>query len=217
MPKYFSELRYWKKVYSNEDKSFENSFYKKYFLQISNEADISFLNDKIVVDFGSGPRGTMKWITNSRLNIGIDVLADKYVKHFGKDMINHNMLYITSTEHYIPIYDNFADIVFSINSLDHVDNFPTMCSEIIRILKPNGLFIGSFNLNEPASSSEPQNLTEKKIKKYLLKYFEIQDYRISNFYEGENRYQLLFENKEKYDGLNPAALWVRAKKRMEVI
>jgi hypothetical protein len=31
--------------------------------------------------------------------------------------------------------------------MDHVDNFDAMCSELLRILRPGGELIGSFNLH----------------------------------------------------------------------
>jgi hypothetical protein len=59
-----------------------------------------------------------------------------------------------------------------------------MCSEILRVIRPGGLFIGSFNLNEPWNITEPQQLSEADIATHLLDRLEIRSYRTSRQGEG---------------------------------
>jgi len=49
------------------------------------------------------------------------------------------MIYLKSTEKVIPLPSEFVDIIFTVNAIDHVNNFEIMCDEIIRVLKPGGI------------------------------------------------------------------------------
>ncbi len=210
--KYATELGYWKKIYLRDGQSFENGFYKKIFLNLAQEQDDKFLENKIVADFGCGPRGSLKWIKSAKQKIGIDVLADQYLDHFGQDMLTHDMLYLKSTEKIIPLPNESLDVMFTLNALDHVDNFPQMCNEIYRTLKENGILYASFNLGEKATSAEPQCLTEKLIHKYLLDKFEILTYRVANQGPQGNLFKPLYENDLHYDPGQEGILWVKARK-----
>ena len=80
LSKYRSELNYWKEKYIEEGYRFENAFYRKNMLGIAQEIDDAFLQDKIVIDFGCGPRGSLVWTDAPKMKIGVDVLVDKYFK-----------------------------------------------------------------------------------------------------------------------------------------
>lgn len=213
--KYATELGYWKKVYIKEGNSFSNSFYEKIFLNLAQECDDKFLSNKVVADFGCGPRGTLKWIKSTDTKIGIDVLADQYLNLFGASMLTHNMIYLKSTENTIPLPTEYVDVMFTLNALDHVDNFPRMCNEIIRVLKGGGVFYGSFNLEEKATSAEPQQLTEKIISRYLLDKFEIVTYRVTNKGPQGELFKHLYENNLHYDKGEEGILWVKAIKKLK--
>jgi len=210
--KYYCEQIFWEGRFEKEKGCFKNSHYKKLMLAMAGESDEIFLKGKIIADFGCGPRGSLAWISSANLKIGIDVLADIYAEKFKSNIISHGMIYIKSTESVIPIPSNYIDIVFTINAMDHVDNFGEICGEIIRILKPGGEFIGSFNLNEPETPCEPQRLTEDSIKESLLDCLEIKSYRITNYNSGEDPYVRLIEGKANYQKGHRGVLWVRAKK-----
>lgn len=207
------ELAFWQKKYNEEEGVFNNSHYEKLMLGMAQENNQNFLKNKIVADFGCGPRGSLKWINSANIKIGIDVLVDKYISHFKSNIISHDMIYVQSNEDTIPLPSNYIDILFTLNAIDHVDHFDIMAKEIVRIIKPNGEFIGSFNLNEPTSACEPQSLTEEIIEKYLLSYFSIKSYRITNAVPHSNRYDLFFNGNLHYDKGEVATLWVRAIKK----
>jgi SAM-dependent methyltransferase len=171
--KYASELKYWAGRYDAEGHIFQNGWYKKLMLGMARESTDLFLKDKVAVDFGCGPRGSLVWTTAPRLRIGVDVLVDKYFDCFGDEMTGHGYLYVQSTEHHIPIPTGFVDVVYTMNSMDHTDNFEIMAKELLRILKTGGEFIGSFNMNEPASASEPQTLTFEMLRTVLFPYLTI--------------------------------------------
>jgi SAM-dependent methyltransferase len=177
--KHRHELGYWLGRFKAENRNFRNAHYRELMLGIAQEGDDNFLKGKIVADFGCGPRGSLAWTGTPARRIGIDVLVPVYLEFFSKCMLSHEMDYITSTERIIPLPSASIDVLFSINSLDHVHNLDNMASEMLRILKPDGLFLASFNLNEPASCAEPQCLDEELLKKCLFKFLDMKSYRIA--------------------------------------
>ena len=206
--KHTSEFYYWYTQLKRDGGTFRNEWYRGIMLNIANEKDQAFVEDKVIADFGCGPRGSLCWADNAAQRIGIDVLIDKY-RLLGID--SQNMKYVQSSETSIPLESDSVDILITLNALDHVDNYEAMCSELRRILKPGGLLLGSFNLDENASVCEPQTLTEEKIKAGLLKDFEIISYRMAKHGPAGNNY------KHFYDGSDPVTegpryLWLKAKK-----
>lgn len=183
-------------------------------LAMAEESNDNFLKGKIIADFGCGPRGSLVWAGSALLRIGIDVLADRYADEFTENITSHGMIYLKSTENVIPLPSDFVDIMFTLNAMDHVDNFSVMCKEIMRVIKPGGQFIGSFNLEEPASICEPQQLNEKIIKENLLNNLEVQSYRISKKGPGENLYAPFFDRNLSYKPGREGFLWVRARKKI---
>lgn len=173
------ELSYWKDIYKKENHSFNNDFYAKLMLAISEESNDGFLSEKVVGDFGCGPRGSLTWAKPAAQRIGIDVLAQEYIRNFPSEYLKHKTIYVTSTESAIPLPDGVLDILFTVNALDHVANLPTICAELRRIVKPGGLIIGSFNLNHRPTKAEPQRMTEDILKILLFKDYEILSWRVS--------------------------------------
>jgi SAM-dependent methyltransferase len=205
-----SELSFWKAKYDKEGGTLKNSHYEKILLGMAGEASDEFMRGKIVADFGCGPRGSLAWAKAAQLRIGIDVLAGSYVDEIADNVTAHQMIYLKSTEKVIPLPSEFVDVLFTLNAIDHVDNFSTMCNEIIRVMKPGGLFIGSFNLEEPASSCEPQQLNEQIIKENLLDKLEIQTYRITVKGSDDYIFSPFFDGNLSYEQGQEGLLWVRA-------
>lgn len=207
--KYISELNFWKSQYQNENGSFENGWYKRDMLAIAGENSDAFVRGKVVADFGCGPRGSLTWATLAKDRIGIDVLTEVYKLNF--DLSAHSMRYLKSTEDSIPLPRHSVDILFTLNAMDHVVDFSTMCKELLRILRPGGEFIASFNLNEPPSPTEPQCLTEKLVKQHLLSFLRIKSYRLAPMGDSANIYIHCFDGSVAKDG-EESILWVRAAK-----
>ena len=207
--KYFWALRYWRKSYKKEGSQFNNRHYRKLMLAMAGEKDDSFTSGKVIADFGCGPRGSLLWANSAKERIGIDVLTDAYVKRF--KLRNQPMIYVQSTEYHIPMQDDSVDILFTMNAMDHIDNFDVICKEVTRIIKPGGYFIGSFNLDEPPTETEPQTLTEEIVKLYLLNYLRIESYRIANKGPDGSIYANFFIP-HQLNLSGPKCLWVKAKK-----
>lgn len=206
------ELRYWRERYLKEGRKLRNDFYEKLMLSISDEPSDAFLKGKVVADFGCGPRGSLVWAKNASMRIGIDVLAQRYILHFPTEYRRHDMIYVTSTEYSIPIPDGFCDVVYSVNSLDHVKDMLLMCNEIRRILKPGGEIIGSFNLNHQPDLAEPQKMSENMLKKMLFRDYEILHWWVSAPGPKKDLYRPLYDRELIDPQGGEAYLWARAKK-----
>lgn len=204
-----AELSFWRREYEREGGTFENSWYRKHMLAMAGEEDDDFVSNKIVADFGCGPRGSLEWAHPANERIGIDVLADVYVANF--DLSAHSMRYVANSEHAIPLPSDYVDILYTLNAIDHVDHLERMCSELLRILKPGGDFVGSFNLHEPATVCEPQTLDEALVKTLLLNRLQVKSYRLAPKGPPEQRYIHFWDDK-KVSGKEEAFLWVRATK-----
>ena len=175
--KHAHEFRFWRKRWRAEGRSLRNDHYQALMLAMAGEPpDGAFLKDAVVADFGCGPRGSLCWATQARERIGIDVLADAY-KHLGA--AKHNIRYVRSTETEIPLPDGSVDVLFTLNAMDHVHNLAPMCGELLRILKPGGTFIGSFNLDEEPGVSEPQTLTPELLDRHLLGHLTLHSRRVA--------------------------------------
>ena len=70
----------------------------------------------------------------------------------------------------IPLKDELADIVFAWNVFDHANSsahFITGMLEVKRLLKPGGLFFGSFPLRKQSKPGHPITLTERHVMRQL--------------------------------------------------
>jgi len=211
--KYDSELSFWKSTLDGHGR-FHNDHYERLMLGIAGESNDSFLKGKIVADFGCGPAGSLVWAKSALLRIGIDVLADQYADAFSDNIVSHETIYLKSTEKVIPLPSGFLDVMFTVNAMDHVDNFSNMCREVLRVLKPGGEFIGSFNLEEPPTPSEPQRLTPKIIEENLIQHLEVQSCRIGQQGPEENSYAPFFDGNLSYKPGETGFLWVRGRKKI---
>jgi len=213
--KLLSELSYWHKCYKAEGNRLNNDFYAKLMLSIADEENDLFLQDKVVADFGCGPRGSLVWAESAQLRIGIDVLTNRYLHSFPGELSRHGMLYVTCSESHIPIPNEFCDVVYSVNSLDHVQNLLPICNELRRILKPGGILIGSFNLNHEPQLAEPQKISENTLRKMLFRDYDIQHWWLSAPGAAANRYQPLYTRELINPGKSEAYLWARVIKPLQ--
>tara|TARA_B100000212_G_C27358669_1_gene527126 strand:+ start:1071 stop:1793 length:723 start_codon:yes stop_codon:yes gene_type:complete len=207
-----SELNYWLRRHKIDNYKFKNDHYEKLMLSIADEKDDSFLKGKIIGDFGCGPRGSLAWAKKASTRIGIDCLAESYANAFPNDLKSHEMIYVNSTEEIIPIQSNYLDIIFTLNSIDHVDNFSLMCSEINRILKEGGILYGQFNLEEDATICEPQKLNEKVIRSNLLTGFEINHLYLTKKGPPDDIFSEFYAKNFEYNPGEEGFMWLKATK-----
>jgi ubiquinone/menaquinone biosynthesis C-methylase UbiE len=149
--------------------------------------DYSFYDQKKIMDIGCGPRGSLEWANNTQERIGLDPLADQYIRLEGK---RHKMRYVKSGSESIPFSDAYFDVISSLNSLDHVDDLSLTIKEIKRCVKKGGLFLLISDIHSFPTVAEPSNF-DWDIANQFLPEFEILEER---HFEGSNMYKSLREN-----------------------
>jgi ubiquinone/menaquinone biosynthesis C-methylase UbiE len=153
-----NELGYWKGVKDKEGLMSNNHylhFYTSHF-----DIQPSYYKDKIILDIGCGPRGSLEWATMATRRIGLDPLAKEYLKLGAK---SHQMEYIDAPSEKIPLGNGECHAVFSFNSLDHVESIEMTIDEIKRITCPGGIFLLLVEVNHQPTDTEPHKLTPEVI------------------------------------------------------
>lgn len=170
--KYAAELGFWRDEYHRTaGRLRDDAYYSTLIRRVGRLDDDDLFNGRIVVDIGCGPRGSLCWILNARLCVGIDPLADAY-RQLG--ISAHPMAYVAALGEALPIRNAAADLVITINALDHVDDPVQTMREIRRILRPGGCFIGSINLRERPTGTEPGVITRERVDAHLLRGWAIE-------------------------------------------
>jgi SAM-dependent methyltransferase len=209
--KHEAELSFWDDYVAQTGPEAETEYYQRFMLAMGNISDAGFFKDKVCLDIGCGPKGSLTWLRDARAAIGIDPLAEQY-RRFGID--RHPMLYLACGVESIPLTTAYADVIFSMNSLDHVDDLPRACAEIRRVLGPGGHFIASLNLDEPPTVEEPWTLTESWLAEHLFRGWEQEYYAVRPRLDDPRHfgpYRYFFEPvpEELENWSGPRALWCR--------
>ncbi len=159
--KYISELRYWKrKAQAGPLRDVGYVFYYTTVFGI----DLSFYEDKKILDIGCGPRGSLEWAETASERVGLDPLAGSYRK---LGIERHKMTYVEAFSEKIPYTDGYFDVVSSVNSLDHVDDLDKSIAEIIRVTAPGGDFLLLVEVNHPPTRCEPITFSWDITEKFL--------------------------------------------------
>lgn len=148
--KRWHEIRYWREKQSAELR-LSNRHYE-YFYTTHFNLEKGFYTGKRILDIGCGPRGSLEWADNASERVGLDPLADTYGRLGSSE---HKMTYLTATSEAIPFPDGYFDVVSSFNSLDHVDDLDRTVKEIIRVIRPGGLFLLLTDVNHEPTITEP--------------------------------------------------------------
>ncbi len=143
-------------------KPLNNSHYE-YFYTTHFGLPKSFYSGKRILDIGCGPRGALEWADNAAERIGLDPLAKDYEELGIK---NQKMKYVASGAENIPFPDGYFDVVISFNSLDHVDDLDKCIAEIIRAVKPDGLFLLLTDVNHKPTATEPISFSWDVVEKF---------------------------------------------------
>jgi ubiquinone/menaquinone biosynthesis C-methylase UbiE len=174
-----AELLYWqlKKV---REGTLTNQHYEPFYTTYFDLKKEDYQGKK-VMDIGCGPRGSLEWATMAAECIGLDPLADSYLK---LGAVKHRMRYVNSGSESIPFSDNYFDFVTSFNSLDHVDDLDKSISELIRVLKPNGLFLFIADIHDEPTITEPSAFSWDVMEKFKNDFTILTE----NHYEGHQLY-----------------------------
>ena len=137
-----------KDIWWNKDSVFNllktlfNPFRLKYFIKIFAELNINPQDCK-VLDLGSGGGLFSEELAKIGFKTyGIDLSGNSILiaKHHARSN-NLKINYKQSSGESIPFENNFFDLVFSCDVLEHVNDLPKVVSEISRVLKTDGCFL----------------------------------------------------------------------------
>ena len=171
--KEFNELDYWKGRKRAEGQ-LSNRHYEYFYTEHFSLAP-GFYNNKVIMDIGCGPRGSLEWASMASRRIGLDPLANEYLRLGASE---HQMEYINASSEKIPVKDAECDAVFSFNSLDHVEDVDKTLSEIKRIVRPGGIFLLIAEVNHLPTDCEPHELTPASLLDSLKPEFECESLKI---------------------------------------
>jgi len=144
------ELSYWSERKDSE--GLLENYWFEHFYTTHFGLSLADYTGKRVLDIGCGPRGSLEWATTALEQVGLDPLADEYLR-LGAD--EHSMVYVAAGAESIPFPDGYFDVVCSFNSLDHVDDLDGAIGEIKRVVRIGGLVLLLTDVHEEPTPQEP--------------------------------------------------------------
>ncbi len=184
-----NELTFWK-IKKQEEGILAHEHYKHFYTEHFGIL-VSLYQNKIILDIGCGPRGSLEWASMTKRRIGLDPLVKDYLK-LGAD--SHEMEYIAASSEKIPLPDNSCDAVFAFNSLDHVDNIQKSISEIKRVVRKKGIFLLIVEVNHPPTPCEPHSLNPEQIIEFFGPEFSVEDLKVFKPVIKDGIYQSIYKN-----------------------
>lgn len=162
---------------------------------------------KTLLDIGCGPRGSLEWAGHALERVGVDPLADRYLK-MGAD--KHAMRYVKAGCEAIPFEDGHFDIVTALNSLDHVENVDAAVAEIQRITRPGGDILIIVEVNHKPTITEPHFLERDFAARFVN--CETVSTRVLKIREDHDVYRSIQDGIEEADPSAPAILIARLRR-----
>ena len=155
-----SELEFIEEYSKNHKNISYNSNSYKWALKWINSETVDS-KSKVVCIGGSFLDDLPHIFTLNKFNV--DHLANEYVKLL-PEIKKAKTNYISASSEELPFPDNYADVVYARNSLDHVSNPIKTLLEINRILKPDGKFYLASYYDSPfIDSGETTSINEEFI------------------------------------------------------
>jgi 2-polyprenyl-3-methyl-5-hydroxy-6-metoxy-1,4-benzoquinol methylase len=137
---------------------------------------------KTIIDLGAGSKLRTKYFSGANL-IVIEPLAERFLQEIEWcDLRDAHEVYSTPAEMEVKECLNRADLVISINVLDHCYDFEKIIQNIYSYLKDDGLAFISFDKHEEADEKHPLRLDEHICREI----FERNDLVIEKVTQGAN-------------------------------
>ena len=108
--------------------------------------------DSIVLDVGCGLSSVLHFVEGKRF--GIDSLADEYLKMYEYP---EGITIKKGFGEYLPFPNNYFDVVFCSNALDHVTSPKKTMNEILRVLKNDGHFVLTVEVFKDKRKRDPSH------------------------------------------------------------
>ena len=194
MKDYFKEDEYWKE---HINKDLEEDLWIKDYKE--------YLGTGLCLDLGCGIGQFSKWfIENGYDVISTDIsrIALEKVKDFNSNVVNVDM------RENLPFEDNKFDIVFANLSIHYFSDLDTkkLINEIKRVLKKDGLFIGSVNgiqgLEKIKETAQELDYHYYYNKDKYIRLFDVEDVKnylsVFDIIKIDERETIRFEHKKNY-------------------
>jgi SAM-dependent methyltransferase len=115
---------------------------------------------KLIVDVGAGSRLRTLYFKGARL-AALEPLGDRYIAEVAwQDIDKADELYSVPAEKLVPELEGRADLVVSINALDHGFDFATSIRNIRRYVKRDGVVFLSFDQHDRPDNMHPLALND---------------------------------------------------------
>jgi len=155
--------------------------------------------NKIVLDIGCGAWGGILPLIEAEKKIAIDSLIRGF-KELG--IFDYDGEYLDNNAEQINLPDNYADVVFCLNTLDHcfdVETPPRIIKEILRILKIGGLLYIHTHLrnSEQLNLMHFYGIEEKDLNRWITDFKKIRWEICDNDYVWERPYNTFWGILEK--------------------
>ena len=116
---------------------------------------------KTVVDVGAGSMLRTKFFRDARLVV-VEPLADRFLAEIKTtDLRDADEVHSRPAEQLVESLVGTADLVMSINVLDHCYDFEKIARNIGLYVKPDGVAFLSFDMHAEADEMHPLSLTEE--------------------------------------------------------
>ncbi|NQT65926.1 MAG: class I SAM-dependent methyltransferase [FCB group bacterium] len=114
------------------------------------KTQLNKIKNKIIIDVGGGTGQTFssfffytETLDYYLVDPNLRLLHDQFIRIYPK-LLEYPISHILSYAESLPFKNNFSDIVMSLSSIDHFNNYKKFIIEAFRVLKPGGnLFISS--------------------------------------------------------------------------
>jgi len=146
------ELAYWRERHAAEG-GLRGDQYERFFTDWFGLTRADYEGGR-VLDIGCGPRGSLDWADMAAERVGLDPLAEEYVRLRGGE---RGMRFVAGVAEAIPFPDAHFDVVASFNSLDHVDDVEHAVEEITRVARPGATLLLVTDVGHEPTFTEPQS------------------------------------------------------------
>ena len=156
------------------------------------------LQNKVVVDVGAGTGHVYasffrhpETIEYYLLDPNLRLLHDFFLKMYPK-LALHKIAHILSYAEQLPLKSDFADVVMSISSIDHYQDYEKFITEAYRVLKQDGVLFIASHLDIAHSQSSSHSGNKGKFVRFLeriTRYIYLRQNRV-----GHDDHTFHFEN-----------------------
>ena len=195
--KHRSELAYWRERRAQGPLDRGIPFYRWFYVDFFGFSEDDYRGGRIL-DIGCGPRGSLEWADMAAERVGLDPLADEYVRLHDRPQ---RMQYVAAGAESIPFGDGHFDFVSTFNSLDHVDDVGAAIAEITRVTRSGGSQLFACDVGHEPTPTEPQAFDWEIVERFTADW----DVAWRRDYERptDNMYDNLRQHDRSFDHENP--------------